>query len=55
MVESEVGLVCRLVEAQQQESLDVCSVLALLFADLVLCSGALATAAPQPGGKKKIK
>lgn len=54
MVEFEVGLVCTLVEAQQQGPLDVCSVQALLRADLMLCSGALATVALQPeGGRNK--
>lgn len=51
MVESEVELVYRHVGLQQQEPLDFCSALALLAADLVLCSDALATAALQPGGK----
>lgn len=54
VVEYEVVLVCRLVEAQQQEPLDVCSVLVLVRADQVLCSGALSVASLQPGGKTDI-
>lgn len=53
VVEFEVGLVCTLVEAQQQGPLDVCSVQALLRADLMLCLGALATVALQPEGGEK--
>lgn len=51
MVESEVGLVCRFAEAQQHEKPDVCCVQALIHADPVLCSDALAIAALQPGEK----
>lgn len=48
MVEFEVGLAHMLVDGGQQEPEVVGSVQALLLADLVLCSGALATAALQP-------